>query len=269
MKLQIGGVGIWSTGILDWREFERVRQAGYVLPEAEKVAPQADIVPARDKRRVPVIARMAIEAGLQACRMAKAEPENIATVFASCMSDNESTDYLCRVVVSPEQAMSPTKFHNSVHNATLGYWSIYTRNHQSGCFVGAYRESFAAALLESAVLCLSGNQAVLCVVYDLAVGDPIRSATLTDESLACGVVLCPDDGSSDGRGLVLSVKDRSGTEVYAKGPLFSHKGSFNPVADSLALLDAVANKEACSLTYKVGSGSVLSLDIAPGKSLLA
>ena len=49
-----------------------------------------------------------------------------------------------------ERELSPTRFHNSVHNAPAGYWSIATQSREPSTSLCRDDESFQAALLEAA-----------------------------------------------------------------------------------------------------------------------
>ena len=67
---------------------------------------------------------MALEVSLAACRAAGCDPATLPSVFASTHGDLAITDYMCETLATDPTAVSPTKFHNSVHNAAAGYWTI-------------------------------------------------------------------------------------------------------------------------------------------------
>src|SRR3546814_16767116 len=56
------------------------------------------------------------------------DPASLPSVFASTHGDLPIMDYMCATLASEPRTISPTKFHNSVHNAAAGYWTI-----GSGC----------------------------------------------------------------------------------------------------------------------------------------
>jgi hypothetical protein len=58
---------------------------------------------------------MAIEVMDQACKMANISPDDVAVIFSSAMGDMQITDYMCRALAKTPKLISPTKFHNSVH----------------------------------------------------------------------------------------------------------------------------------------------------------
>ena len=49
-----------------------------------------------------------------------------AVVFASGDADGENLHHILESLATPEHEVSPTRFHNSVHNAAAGYWNIAT-----------------------------------------------------------------------------------------------------------------------------------------------
>ena len=63
--------------------------------------------------------------------------------------------------------LSPTKFHNSVHNAAAGYWSIGTGSYAPYTAISAYRYTFAAGLLETLAQVVSEGRPILLVAFDI------------------------------------------------------------------------------------------------------
>jgi hypothetical protein len=88
-------------------------------------APEA--LPPAERRRTGLPVRLALDVGLQALRASTREPERLATVFTSSCGDGTVIHELCEALDSAERAVSPTRFHNSVHNAPAGYWGIALR----------------------------------------------------------------------------------------------------------------------------------------------
>jgi hypothetical protein len=89
-------------------------------------------------------------------------------VFSSAMGDMQITDYLCRVLVAPPRLVSPTRFHNSVHNATTGYWSITRNSHAPTSAISALSYSASMAFLEAAVQATEEDLPVLMVSQEMA-----------------------------------------------------------------------------------------------------
>jgi len=136
--VDVVGLGVWSESFSNWEEFCHVLGGGSA-ETGRALKPQA-IAP-NERRRAPLSVKMAVEVMDQACRMAALEPATVATVFASALGDMQITEYMCRTLADAPQAISPTRFHNSVHNAATGYWSIATQSRCPSSAVSGYSNS--------------------------------------------------------------------------------------------------------------------------------
>jgi len=56
-----------------------------------------------------------------------------------------------RLLAGENKALSPTKFHNSVHNAAAGYWTISTGCMQAANSVAGFDNSVSLTLLEALI----------------------------------------------------------------------------------------------------------------------
>ena len=91
-------------------------------------APMPDLAPAilppTARRRGSRSTRLAVQVAQESLENSICSADATAAVFASSTGDPEITDQLCRTLALPEPTVSPTRFHNSVHNAPAGYWSM-------------------------------------------------------------------------------------------------------------------------------------------------
>jgi hypothetical protein len=112
-------------------------------------------------------------------------------VFTSSTGDPEITDKLCRALALPDPAVSPTSFHNSVHNAPAGYWSIATASQQSTSSLAAYEASFAAGLLSAAAQVYTEDSPVMVVAYDVPYPEPLHQFRSLPLPFATALILTP------------------------------------------------------------------------------
>jgi hypothetical protein len=187
LNVDVTGIGVWSARFTDWQQFCGFARGDTNIEPAQKLQPE--LIPARERRRAPEFVKMAVTVMDQACEMAGVDRSQVATVFASGMGDMQITDYMCRTLNSMPRAVSPTKFHNSVHNASTGYWSIATASMCPATAISSYDHSGAAAVLEAAMQVLSEDLPVLVAVQELAAPTPFRSVYSGDEPLAVAVLL--------------------------------------------------------------------------------
>lgn len=190
IKVNISGVGAWGPGFSDFQSFRTVLQEG--LPESPDVpAPKPELIPARERRRAPLMVKLGVEVANQACINAHIDPTDTQCVFSSGIGDAETTDYMCRVLAGADKLLSPTKFHNSVHNAAAGYWSISTGCTRPATFVGGMHNSFSMALVESLVQIQNEHTPVLLVMSDLPVPTPMWDMHPINDAFGAAFVIEP------------------------------------------------------------------------------
>jgi hypothetical protein len=189
LTVYVEGVGIWSPQ-LDGLAGLRAALAGTV-PTDPASRPPATTLPANERRRAPQSVLLAAEAAGQAVAMSGRDASTLACVFASSHGDQGITDYMCATLASTPAELSPTRFHNSVHNALAGYWTIATGCHAPSSAVCAQQASFGAGLLEAACMVLADDQPVLLVCSDTAGSGPLREVTGCTAPFASALVLAP------------------------------------------------------------------------------
>ena len=191
LSLYIKAIGITAPGIDSWAEAQKVLQS----PEeyiARPVARKIDtILPANERRRATRVTQLALSAAQQT-----GKPEELSQclqIFSSCNGDLTTFNQIGLALVMDERPVSPTRFHNSVHNAPAGYWSIATQSQTPSTSITAYTDSLSAGLLEAAVqLNASDNKQhrdCLLVCYDEIPPDAFSSQLAITEEFACALTL--------------------------------------------------------------------------------
>jgi hypothetical protein len=166
-------VGICAPGLPDWTRARAVLrgQAPYIA--CELPPPQSQLLPPNERRRAPYAVRQAFRAAEDALSGWPHPAERLAAVFASSDADTGIIHRICQTLAGPAPQLSPTDFHNSVHNAAAGYWSIATGARGPSNTICAYDGSFAAGLLEAALLVTREGLDTLLVVYDVPPPAPL------------------------------------------------------------------------------------------------
>jgi hypothetical protein len=123
------------------------------------------LIPAALRRRTSLTTRIAITAANGACQQAKVDTKTLPSVFASLGGEIQVTDALCRLLPNDE-ALSPTQFHNSVHNTTAGYWGILNQCQAPATAIAAVDDTFTMGLLEAWAQLQLNPGTVLLVCYD-------------------------------------------------------------------------------------------------------
>jgi hypothetical protein len=193
LRVFIDAIAFWSPTLPGW-PLARAALRGegeLVDPPAKRPAPE--LLPAAERRRVPDSVALALEVAAAAVRESGRDP-GLPSVFASAHGDLAVTDYMCATLAGEPTQLSPTRFHNSVHNAAAGYWTIGTGCMAASSALSAFRHSFAAGLLEAATQCVADDSPVLLVAFDVQSVGPLATVTHSAGLLAAAFVLAPSRG---------------------------------------------------------------------------
>ncbi len=154
------------------------------------------------------------------------------------------------------QAISPTKFHNSVHNAAAGYWTIGAGCTRAATALSAFDASFAQGLVE-ALAQLQEHEAVLLVGYDGPSSGPLRAIDPSEGLLGGALVLSRQlrPGAQRLRGTLVDARVPPPT-----GALAAIAGD-NAMAPMLPLFEALARGDHLALLH-AGPGRGLRLELS-------
>ncbi|MFT4194473.1 beta-ketoacyl synthase chain length factor [Ottowia sp.] len=195
LRVWIEGVGIVAPGLNDWPSAAAVLRGEQPYAAAPTALPAPELLPPAERRRASRIVKATLAAGLQACRQAGRDPASLANVFASSGGDGHNCHALCELLATGDRQISPTRFHNSVHNAASGYWSIATGATPAAQVLGAYDASFGAGLLEAMTQVEAGGQPVLLVASDSEYPPPLHIKRPIQDTAALALVLAPAPGA--------------------------------------------------------------------------
>lgn len=193
MRVSIDAVGVLAPGLPGWTKLREVlsSQRTYV-PSPLEVPPPECLAPAERRRSSPTV-RLAIAVAEQALRQTALAPQEMAMVFSSYEAAGVITHQLCEVLAGSRE-VSPTQFHNSVHNAPSGYYSIAMNAQRAASSVCRGEWSFAAGMLNAAAQAVADQLPVLYVCYDSPLPSPMREVMPVVESTAIALVLTPNAG---------------------------------------------------------------------------
>lgn len=266
MELDIAGIGVWSERFPGWPSLLQHLQSGEdAHDDLAPPAPFATRIPDRERRRAPLHVKIAVEVAQQAVDASGFDPASLPTVFTSGMGDVKTTDLICRALAAPQKIISPTHFHNSVHNASSGYWSIAAACHERSNAVSGFRHSFAVALLEAAILCKTEGKPVMLIACDIGTEPPLDAICPIAGPFGIALVLAPV-GASGHAGIQVSLQPSTCDRAEHSGLADRVGVAGNPAATALELLEQLATGEnSKSLAMPVGSGTQLLVGIVKVK----
>ncbi len=259
--------GIWCRSVSGWDQFcaALVAQAE---PQTSPAEPVPDLLPAREARRAPLHVRLAIEAGTQACRGNDVATSEVMTVFASAMGDHQITDYMCRTLADSSPMLSPTRFHNSVHNAASGYWSIGAGNRLVSVAIAAPPCTFTAGILEAASLAVSEPGTVLLIAHDIPAPSPLDAVCSTRQPFALAFLVSSQRIAPQWRGMRLEYRGTASPWPTPEPGWLQKLAMDNECARGIPLLEALAGHRPATLAWPLNEAAHLRLQLGPGAGAL-
>jgi hypothetical protein len=187
---RVEGVGLLGPGLSGWDASRAILAGREPYTSAAAVIPAPEALPAVERRRAGKSVKLALAAGMAAAAASGRPAGGLAAVFASSTGDGENLHAICEALASEDRLISPTRFHNSVHNAPSGYWGIATGATQAADSIAAFDASFAAGLLEAlGRLAAQPAQPVLLIAYDAPYPEPLHATRPILDAFAVAFVL--------------------------------------------------------------------------------
>ena len=241
MRVFVQGIGVWAPKLPNWQTAQAVIRGDAALPEMAAKRPTGALLAANERRRAPDTVLLALEVATAACTDAALDPKILPSIFASSHGDLAVCDSMCTTLAASPELVSPIKFHNSVHNAAVGYWTIATGAVEASTALSASNETFAEALLEAAVYALSEHRPVLFVAYDIQAVGGLASVTRSDGLFGVALVIAPDKNQHSKCALTIELVDLP-TSAVTEAPTSPAAAavSGNALAPMLPALERIA-----------------------------
>ncbi len=250
-----------GPGLCDWPAARAILIGEEIYARTATAVPPLSVLPPAERRRIGRVVRLAIAIGLEASRHAGMEPRALPTVFSSSNGDVENCHEICLALASTERSISPTRFHNAVHNAPAGYWSIATGATVASTMLCAYDASFAAGLLESLTQVAVQRRAVLLIAYDADYPSPLREKRPILDAFGIALVLTPD---RSGRSLARVAANLSDLPAeFLQDQALEDLRAGAPAARALPLLGLLARRRSGVTHLEYLDGFSLRLELSP------
>ncbi len=164
----VTGIGLFTPGYPSPRSWCEGR------PDEEADKPEAKMLAGPLRRRATALTRIGIDVLEQAAAMGGADLSTVPSVWATAHGEHSAAIALLGLMQKGEGKLSPTKFHNSVHNTASGYASIASTNCSPSTTLTGGHELAASALFEA--MCLLGARGgeVALVLADEALMPPFE-----------------------------------------------------------------------------------------------
>lgn len=272
MRIGISTVGLLAPGLDDWSSARSVLQGevAYDVESSLNLKPLS-LLPANERRRTTKLIKLALQCALDAMHEQGADSKNLssliaksknlATVFSCSDGDLDIVDRIISALDMEGSPVSPTHFHNSVHNAPSGYWSIATKSHAPSTSLAVFDDIFSVGFLEAATQLICNKQDVLLVTYEVVQPVAFNNIRLITAPFASALRLTNADDVNCKFILNLSLLTEAGETscMSDTGLEILRKG--NPAARALPLLECLAKEKPATVMLPYLSGGVLKVEI--------
>lgn len=261
LRVYIEGIALRHARLPNWATARAVIRGETPAPDPAAARPAPTLLAPTERRRAPDTVAVALEVGARACEAAGRSPQELPSVFASTHGDLAISDYMCATLATTPKLISPIKFHNSVHNAASGYWSIGTGSLTTYTAISAARYTFGTGLLETAVQALCEGRPALYVAFDIEAKGPLATVAPSRGVLGAALVVAPEPAGA-ARALDLEVSLGEAAEpTPARTPAFELvKG--NALAPCFPFIEALAASASQTLTLGLSEHSTLRAVLA-------
>jgi hypothetical protein len=256
----IEAIGFAAPGLANWRASLPIlrNDQPYVLVPLASQSPA--LLPPNERRRATPTVRLAFQAAEDAIQTSSISPADLATVFASSDADLGIIHRICSALTVMPRMISPTDFHNSVHNAAAGYWSIAVGSRAPSSTLSAHDYSFAAGLVEACNIALGEGRDTLLVAFDLPPPEPLYSKRPIAHPV--GVALVLTQQSTQNSLAELRYRCVHDAETALIESALEALRLSNPAARALPLLKTLAQKQTDRIVLSLNQNARLAIELS-------
>jgi hypothetical protein len=265
--IYIEGIGFWASRLPGWDKARAILRGEAEAPATPQTRPAPAVLPPAERRRAPDTVAVSLEVAARACEMAQRDPKLLPSVFACTHGDLAISDALCDTLAKTPLLTSPTKFHNSVHNAAAGYWTIATGCLKPYTSVSGYYFTFGEGLLEAASQALSENTPVLFVAFDIEARGPVGTMQPSRGVFAGALVIAPEASDRQIASLEFRVGSVEGEQRSAARPVNAALVEGNAMANGLPLFEALADGIERNVVQPLAPQLGLHLRLTPAQAI--
>ena len=268
----IHAISVIAPGLKTWEDCSQIFRGNAIYEDTEIPKLVPELLPKNERRRTTQTIKLALCTAANAIESAGIEANETCSVFASSNGDLDIVDRVCNDLLLPDHPISPTQFHNSVHNAPAGYWAIATHSRRPSNSISAGPFSFASGLMEAITMAEAEQETVLLVAYDYPTVEPLTTLATTFIPFGCALLISANTSlntSFSSKRKPLAKLQLKGYSLNECEPLKNSKlealCTQNPIAQSLRLLEPLAmldETEQCEIRLPSSENNYLSIHVS-------
>ena len=257
----IEGIGLIGPGLNDWSSGRQILSGQQPYQSARTVIPTPELLPAAERRRASDIVKLTLATSLEAIATAGLLDENIPSVFSFSNGDGLNCHTICEMLASDDREISPTRFHNSVHNAAAGYWSIATKTMATSSVLCAFDASFGAGLLDALTQVTVDDTRCILMASDTPYPEPMFSKRPIPDNCGIALVLAPQQSEKSIVQIKVSLTDEAAFK-FTDTALETLRISI-PSARGLPLLALIAEQKTGRVVLDYLDNLRLAVEVKP------
>lgn len=255
----IESVGLAAPGLPSWQEGRATLGGARPYVNAPLPPHSPSMLPLNERRRATPAIRLAFQAAEDATKTSSVPAASLVSVFASSDAELAIIHRICLALTTAQRLISPTDFHNSVHNAAAGYWSIAAGARAASTTISAHDGSFGAGLLESCSQVLADDCDALLVAFDLPAPEPLHATRCIACPAAVALVLTRHATAQSLAALTCGTTDEEETKLEDIALEQLRLG--NPATRALPLLQSLALGRFGRVVLPAGAETHLSIEL--------
>jgi hypothetical protein len=263
-RAYIAGIGLQGPGLAGWADSLAVLRGERSRDALATAIPMPALLAPNERRRAGLVTRLALAVAEEALHHADLPLDSVRSIFGSANGDGQVVLKLLETLAEPDRPLSPTQFHNSVHNAVAGYWSIAAGSAQPVTCLGGYDATFGLALLKAVSEVVAERTPVLLCLYDAPLPPPLPDLPARDVIFAAAFVLLPErpDACLGALDVTYAADEAAFADAAPRDPSLAALALNNPAAMSLRLLESLAKEQLDRFALPMLDGRV-TVEVSP------
>jgi hypothetical protein len=257
----IEGIGLLGPGFNDWQSSRAILAGSQPYLASKTVIPSPELLPPAERRRASDIVKLTLATSQEAIAMAGLQAEDLPSVFSFSNGDGLNCHTICEMLASDDRQISPTRFHNSVHNAAAGYWSIATETMATSSVLCAFDASFGAGLLDALTQVVVEDTRCILMTSDTPYPEPMFSKRPIPDNCGIALILAPQTSPKAVARVKVSIT-HDAADTFDDMALETLRMAI-PAARGLPLLQAIAQQKNCRVVLDYLEDTRLAIEVIP------
>jgi len=261
----IEGIGLLGPGLTDWPSSRLIFNGQQPYKSQKTILPPPALLASAERRRSGAVVKLTLATGLEAITAAGLDAATLPSVFSASGGDGDNCHAICEMLASDDRQISPTRFHNSVHNAAAGYWSIATGAMTPSSVLSAYDASFGAGLLEAMTQVVIDNTRTILLACDTSYPEPLHNCRPISDAFGISLVLAPQQNNLALAKITLSLTDSNSYQLVDQmdDSELELLRTTVPSARGLPLLQSIAKQQHKQVILDYLDSTCIAVDVTP------